>query len=350
MVLTSSKTELKLVSISRKNSLSSGWRHSLASVELGSWAARGSRRGSALPNLCSSLSPLNASSRTEILQTISSTIIQLFQRKPLKENELGVLQEHVRFLINSEAGGLVHEYYKDQLLRKGMIILREKIKNEQGLELLNQLGETWDYFFKEILPCLQAILYPLTAMLAKGETVRSLSLLAFRNIVVLKVGTRDALDSVDKQSYPPSIHQMLLVLQGVQDNVFLSENQFLLEKLVARVVCPYLGQRGLYEGGPDPVIKVKLKPIPIYIPPVVVSENVRFIPKPRAQKLQQEASLPTSPSLASRRGAVHDVSCSAGGIGGSNTNYSLKKLKPVLEHVYDSSGSGIGARRHSVIT
>ena len=42
--------------------------------------------------------------------------------------------------------------------------------------------------------------------------------------------------------------------------------QFLLEKLVARVVSPYLGQRGLYDGGPEPVIKVKLKPIPIHIP------------------------------------------------------------------------------------
>ncbi|RUS90435.1 hypothetical protein EGW08_001776, partial [Elysia chlorotica] len=207
-----------------------------------------------------------------------------------------------------------------------------------GLDLLTHLGETWNYFFREILPCLQAILYPLTAMLAKGETVRSLSLLAFRNIVVLKVGTRDALDSVPKKSYPASIHQMLLVLQGVQDNVFLSENQFLLEKLVARVVCPYLGQRGLYEGGPDPVIKVKLKPIPFNIPHVVVSENIRFTPKSRAQKLQQEASMAPSPSLSTRRGALHEVP------GGS-----IKKLRPVLEHVYDSGGS-IGARRHSVVT
>ncbi|GFR59883.1 proline-rich protein 5 [Elysia marginata] len=209
----------------------------------------------------------------EVWDRISSTIIQLFQRRPLKENELGVLQEH-----------------------------------------------------------------------AKGESVRSLSLLAFRNIVVLKVGTRDALDNVAKQSYPASIHQMLLVLQGVQDNVFLSENQFLLEKLVARVVCPYLGQRGLYEGHPDPVIKVKLKPIPLNIPQVVVSENIRFTPKSRAQKVQQEATLAPSPSLSARRGALHDVT-GAGGVGGG----SIKKLRPVLEHVYDSVG-GAGARRHSVVT
>ncbi|CAL1533741.1 unnamed protein product [Lymnaea stagnalis] len=301
--------------------------HSLASVELGSWAARGHRRGSALPPFCSSLSPTEASSRTEILQTISSAIIHLFQRKPLKDNELGVLQEHVRFLINSEAGGLVHEYYKDQLLRKGMIILREKIKNEQGLELLKQLGETWDYFFREILPVLQAILYPLSSSLSKEETVRSLSLLAFRNIVVLKVSVKEALDSVSKGDYPVNIPQMLLVLQSIQDNVFLSENQFLLEKLVARVVCPYMGQRGVYEGSPDPVIKVKLKPIPFNIPNVIVSDNDKY-----TSKAQYKLDNPTSPSpVVTRRGAFQDLS-------------GLKKLKPVLEHIYD------GGRRHSIMS
>ncbi|XP_059169851.1 uncharacterized protein LOC131951451 [Physella acuta] len=297
--------------------------HSLASVELGSWAARGSRRGSALPPFCSTISPTEASSRTEILQTISSSIIHLFQRKPLKDNELGVLQDHVRFLINSEAGGLVHEYYKDQLLRKGMIILREKIKNEQGLELLKQLGETWDYFFKEILPILQAILYPLTSSLGKDETVRSLSLLAFRNIVVLKVSIKEALDSVSKNEYPSSIQQMLLVLQSIQDNVFLSENQFLLEKLVARVVCPYLGQRGVYEGSPDPVIKVKLKPIPFNIPSVIVSDNDKI-----HSKSPFKMETPSNYSPVSSRKGLQDV----------------RKLKPVLEHIYD------GGRRHSIMS
>ncbi|CAG5120323.1 unnamed protein product [Candidula unifasciata] len=293
----------------------------LASVELDSWAARGSRRGSALPPFCTSLVPTEASSRTEILQAVSSAIIHLFQRKPLKENQLGLLQEHVRFLIGSEAGGLVHEYYKDQLLRKGMIILREKIKNEQGLELLKQLNETWQYFFKEILPALQAILYPLAGLLGKDETVRSLSLLAFRNIVVLKVSLKEALDCVEKHLYPSNIQQMLLVLQSIQDNVFLSENQFILEKLVARVVCPYLGQRGIYEGSPNPVIRVKLKPIPI---PLLVLPDSQ---QPEHRLDYQKSSLSVSPW----RG-IHD------------NNNSVTKLKPVLEHVYD------GGRRHSIIS
>ncbi|KAK3768140.1 hypothetical protein RRG08_010810 [Elysia crispata] len=71
MVLSKSKTELKLMSKVKNRPLPAAWRHSLASVELGSWAARGSRRGSSLPQLCASLSPLHASSRTEILQTKS---------------------------------------------------------------------------------------------------------------------------------------------------------------------------------------------------------------------------------------------------------------------------------------
>ncbi|BFZ09147.1 hypothetical protein BsWGS_12186 [Bradybaena similaris] len=250
---------------------------------------------------------------------VSSAIIHLFQRKPLKENELGLLQEHVRFLINSEAGGLVHEYYKDQLLRKGMIILREKLKNEQGIELLQQLSETWQYFFQEILPTLQAILYPLAGLLAKGENIRSLSLLAFRNIVVLKVSIKEALDGVEKQLYPSNIQQMLLVLQSTEDNVFLSENQFILEKLVARVVCPYLGQRGLYEGSPDPVIKVKPKPVPI---PILLVPESRYT----EHRLDYQTSL----------------SLMSPWRGNQDNNSNIKKLKPVLEHD--------GGRRHSIIS
>lgn len=264
--------------------------------------------------------------KERLWKRISSSITSLFHRKPLKENELGRLQEHVRFLVNSEAGGFVHEYYKDQLLKKGMIILREKIKHDQGLDLLCKLGETWDYFFREILPTLQLILYPLSSLLAKDETVRSLSLLAFRNTVVLKVSIKEALDSVAKQSYPPSVQQMLLVLQSIQDNVFLSENQFLLEKLVARVVSPYLGQRGVYDGGPDPIIKVKLKPIPINIPNVIVTDEQRRHVK--SQYLKGPSHSSYSPVMM-KRGDQFD---------------GMKKLKPVLEHVTD------GGRRHSIVS
>ena len=214
-----------------------------------------------------------------------------------------------------------------------MIILREKIKNEQGLDLLRMLGETWNYFFQEILPTLQAMLHPLTSLLAnEGESVRSLSLLAFRNIVVLRVPTKEALDAVEKKLYPSSVQQMLLILQNVQDNVFLSENHFLLEKLLARVINPYLGQRGLYEGDPTPVIKVKLNPSsfnPVRSPPVEV----------KGQGRHSTTMIGHLPSHSHREESF----ASPGGYVGRK-NMAARKLKPVLEH------GDIGGRRHSVVS
>nr|KAG5706840.1 hypothetical protein BaRGS_004175 [Batillaria attramentaria] len=171
---------------------------------------------------------------------VQTAIVKLFQHKPLQENELGMLQENVRssFCLPVSVRPL------DQLLKKGMVILREKIKNEQGAELMEMLGDTWDYFFTEILPTLQAIMYPLAL---QGFDIRSTTLLEFRNIVVLKVSLREALDA-KKYEVPPNIRQMLLILQ------------FRCEKLVARVVVPYLGQRGLYEGSPEPVTRANFRP------------------------------------------------------------------------------------------
>ncbi|PVD28748.1 hypothetical protein C0Q70_11343 [Pomacea canaliculata] len=233
-------------------------------------------------------------------------------------------------LGDQEAGSLICDYYKDQLLKKGMVILREKIKNEQGTELLQMLGETWDYFFTEILPTLQALLYPLCL---KGFDIRNTTLVEFRNIVVLKVSLKEALDAKECE-VPPNIRQMLLVLQGLKDDVFLSENQFRCEKLVARVVSPYLGQRGLYEGGPEPVIRATFRPpLPQLVKPpkILDSEDVTHDVPDRVRTLkvdQRRQPLPSPPALRK----LHE------------TNHGLQKLKPVLEHVYDMG------RRHSFIS
>ncbi|KAK7497243.1 hypothetical protein BaRGS_00011537 [Batillaria attramentaria] len=262
---------------------------------------------------------------------VQTAIVKLFQHKPLLENELGMLQENVRSLADAEAGSLIYDYYKDQLLKKGMVILREKIKNEQGAELMEMLGDTWDYFFTEILPTLQAIMYPLAL---QGFDIRSTTLLEFRNIVVLKVSLREALDA-KKYEVPPNIRQMLLILQGLHDDVFLSENQFRCEKLVARVVVPYLGQRGLYEGSPEPVTRANFRPpLPkqvAKVPKLVVTEeNTADSPDlPRSLKLDH---MPLASPLGLRK--LHEPSSSHG----------MHRLKPVLEHVYD-----VG-RRHSLIS
>ena len=59
---------------------------------------------------------------------------------------------------------------------------------------------------------------------------------------------------------------MLDVRQGLHDPTFLSKEQLDLEKLVACVVVPFLGSRGLYEGGPEPVTKANYRPTLPHLP------------------------------------------------------------------------------------
>ena len=47
----------------------------------------------------------------------------------------------------------------------------------------------------------------------------------------------------------------LIFFQGVCEDVPPSTQFVDLEKLVACIITPYLGFKGVYEGGPDPVIK-----------------------------------------------------------------------------------------------
>lgn len=190
------------------------------------------------------------------LESVSAVVIHLFQGKKLQENELASLQERVRNLITTDARHLLYDYYKDQLMKKGMVILREKIKHETGSTLLIQLGEQWAYFYREILPTLQAIMYPIHA---KPHSIRQVTLLEFRNTVLLKLPVTEALESLrDHDIVSPSIQQMLLVLHSVHE-VSCTTNYIKLEKMVARVTSPYLGLLGLYTGGTEPEIASNFK-------------------------------------------------------------------------------------------
>lgn len=189
-------------------------------------------------------------------ESVSAAIVHLFQKKKLQENELTTLQEAVRNLVTTEAGPLIYDYYKDKLMRKGMVILREKIKHETGKSLLIKLGEQWDYFYREILPILQALLYPVKT---KNLTIRQVTLLGFRNTVLLKLPVKEALQELSSsESVPPAIQQMLLVLHGVHEFPC-TENSIQLEKLVAKVTSPHLGIMGLYSGGSEPDIRSNYK-------------------------------------------------------------------------------------------
>ncbi|XP_077567388.1 proline-rich protein 5a [Stigmatopora nigra] len=176
--------------------------------------------------------------------SIHNAVISVFQKKGLADNELYALNEGVRHLLKTELGSFFTEYLQNQLLTKGMIILRDKIRFYEGQKLLDSLAETWDFFFCDVLSMLQAIFHPVQG---KEPSVRQLALLHFRSTIVLSVKLEDAL-SRPRARVPPSVTQMLLVLQGVRESRGVNEDYLRLESLVQKVVSPYLGTHGLYSG------------------------------------------------------------------------------------------------------
>lgn len=176
--------------------------------------------------------------------SIHNAVIAVFQKKGLADNELYVLNEGVRHLLKTELGSFFTEYLQNQLLTKGMVILRDKIRFYEGQKLLDSLAETWDFFFCDVLSMLQAIFHPVQG---KEPSVRQLALLHFRNTIVLSVKLEDAL-SRPRARVPPSVTQMLLILQGVHEPRGVTEEYLRLESLIQKVVSPYLGTHGLYSG------------------------------------------------------------------------------------------------------
>ncbi|XP_003281751.1 proline-rich protein 5 [Nomascus leucogenys] len=174
--------------------------------------------------------------------SIHNGVIAVFQRKGLPDQELFSLNEGVRQLLKTELGSFFTEYLQNQLLTKGMVILRDKIRFYEGQKLLDSLAETWDFFFSDVLPMLQAIFYPVQG---KEPSVRQLALLHFRNAITLSVKLEDALARAHAR-VPPAIVQMLLVLQGVHESRGVTEDYLRLETLVQKVVSPYLGTYGLH--------------------------------------------------------------------------------------------------------
>ncbi|XP_051979429.1 proline-rich protein 5-like isoform X1 [Xyrauchen texanus] len=176
-----------------------------------------------------------------IWNSIHNAVIAVFQKKGLSDNELFTLNEGVRQLLKTELGSFFTEYLQNQLLTKGMVILRDKIRFYEGQKLLDSLAETWDFFFCDVLNMLQAIFHPVQG---KEPSVRQLALLHFRNTITLNVKLEEAL-SRPRARVPPSIVQMLLVLQGVHESKGVSEEYLKLESLIQKVVSPYLGTLGL---------------------------------------------------------------------------------------------------------
>ncbi|XP_026003434.1 proline-rich protein 5-like isoform X2 [Astatotilapia calliptera] len=245
--------------------------------------------------------------------SIHNAVISVFQRKDLGENELYNLNEGVRQLLKTELGSFFTEYLQNQLLTKGMVILRDKIRFYEGQKLLDSLADTWDFFFCDVLSMLQAIFYPVQG---KEPSVRQLALLHFRNTITLNLKLDEAL-SRPRARVPPSIIQMLLILQGVHESKGVTDDYLRLEALIQKVVSPYLGTHGLYSRDE--------------------SSSMHCSSCLLEKRLQYSWSSKLSSPPVVKNPVVRSKS------------YNVPMLTPVVEYDIDSSsGSGTGIRRHSV--
>lgn len=186
-----------------------------------------------------------AAINNEDWKSLQQSVTSLFHKKRLQGRELDTLNEKVRTVLESEIGRFICEYYQDSILKKGMIILRENVKEKTGPILLEKLAVVWREFYTTILPTLLAIFYPIQE---QGLSIRKTTLVGFRDIVVLKTNIDEALQSIPKQKVPSEITQMLLILAGVHDSSLPTQNYLKLESLVSRMVSPYIGFNGLYQG------------------------------------------------------------------------------------------------------
>lgn len=149
-----------------------------------------------------------AGGKTEDWNTVSNAVTALFQRKKLAKLELSSLTEKVKSVKLEIGGPTICEWFKESLV-KGMIILREDVKDKNGEVLLDKLADSWTYFFCTILPLLQAIFFDIQSR--EAQSTRSIALLNFRDVVVLKTKLEEAF--VMDLTVPPKVVQMLLILQ-----------------------------------------------------------------------------------------------------------------------------------------
>lgn len=176
-------------------------------------------------------------SNTSVWNSVQSAVMKVFQGGAFQTNELYTLNESIRWLLKTEMGSFITEYFQNQLLTRGLSEVLDQILVTSGEEQLTALSDVWDRFFTEILPTLQAIFYPVQG---QELSVRQMALLAFRDLVLLKLHLEDTLGTA--ASVPPAITQMLLVLQGVHEAGGPSLEYYQLERLVELVVSPFLSE------------------------------------------------------------------------------------------------------------
>ncbi|XP_031420942.1 proline-rich protein 5-like isoform X2 [Clupea harengus] len=182
-------------------------------------------------------SPALQLSNASVWNSVQSAVVKVFQGGSLQTNELFTLNESIRWLLKTELGSFITEYFQNQLLNKGLAYILERIQLYDGDDQLLILSEMWGRFFTETLPTLQAIFYPVQG---QELTVRQMALLGFRDLVLLKLSLETLLPNAPLP-HPPPITQMLLILQGIHEPNGPTEEYCLLERLVGMVISPYLG-------------------------------------------------------------------------------------------------------------
>uniref|UniRef100_A0A3Q3XKE1 Uncharacterized protein n=1 Tax=Mola mola TaxID=94237 RepID=A0A3Q3XKE1_MOLML len=189
-------------------------------------------------------SPALQISNTSVWNSVQSAVIKVFQGGALQSNELYTLNESIRWLLKTEMGSFITDYFQFTFNgAAGLFVMRfrgNRLRCPLGDEQLAVLADAWGRFFTEVLPTLQAIFYPVQG---QELTVRQMALLAFRDLVLLKLHLEETLRSA--ASIPPPVTQMLLVLQGVHESGGPSLEYYQLERLVELVVSPYLNNSRL---------------------------------------------------------------------------------------------------------
>ncbi|KAL0967865.1 hypothetical protein UPYG_G00258620 [Umbra pygmaea] len=174
-------------------------------------------------------------SNASVWNSVQTAVIKVFQGGGLQSNELYTLNESIRWLLKTELGSFITEYFQNQLVTKGLSFILEKIQLYEAESQLLILSEMWVRFFTETLPTLQAIFYPVQG---QELTVRQIALLGFRDQVLLKLSLEDLLPVA---TVPPAVTQMLLILQGIHEPNGPSQEYYQLEELVEIIISPYLG-------------------------------------------------------------------------------------------------------------
>uniref|UniRef100_A0A3B4VIR4 Proline rich 5 like n=1 Tax=Seriola dumerili TaxID=41447 RepID=A0A3B4VIR4_SERDU len=149
-------------------------------------------------------SPSLQISNTSVWNSVQSAVVKVFQGGALQTNELFTLNESIRWLLKTEMGSFITDYFQLMCFH-GNHLPPVPVGDDQ----LAVLADMWDRFFTETLPTLQAIFYPVQG---QELTVRQMALLAFRDLVLLKLHLEETLGAA--ASVPPPVTQMLLVLQS----------------------------------------------------------------------------------------------------------------------------------------